>query len=111
MQVCTFRSKWEYYWMESVAVWDKRREDEEVSRAICDSPTEEKGWDGEREALSLSEQTLKNLRASLKVERERKRAGGWWVRWRLQEGIKDKEILGKYAERKRGQGKIFFFMQ
>lgn len=50
MSACTFRSKRKYYWMKSEAVWDKRRGDEEVSRAICGSPTgEKKGWDGERE--------------------------------------------------------------
>lgn len=44
--------------MKSVAVWDKKRGDEEGLRAICGSPTEEDGWNGEREALSFSMQTL-----------------------------------------------------
>lgn len=105
MHACTFRSKREYYWMKSMAVWDKRRGDEEVSRAICSSPTEEKGWNGEREALSLSMQTLSESKSLAKDGKRVGRGGwngrgeGWYARQRLQEGIKDEEKFGKESKR------------
>lgn len=82
---------------------------EEMKRSREQFAAEEKGWDGERGALSLSMQTLSESESLAQAGTRRggqKKDGMEEVeadKWDGQEGIEDEERLGKYAERQRGQ--------